>query len=84
MASFIWSKGMTITIDIPRAAESAVAEDAARGGVAIGELVRQLIEERYAGSPPRDDWERLLLSGGVATGASLSDEETSREHIYED
>lgn len=33
---------------------------------------------------PRDDWERLLLSIGVDTGVSLTDEQCSRECIYED
>jgi hypothetical protein len=75
---------MTVTLDIPRAAEPGLADDAARTGLAVPDLIQKLIEERYAPIVPQDDWERLLWSGGIAIGAALTDEQLGREYIYED
>lgn len=43
----------------------------------------------YTGEPtddlkPRDAWEALVLGIGVETGVALTDEQVSREIIYED
>ena len=34
--------------------------------------------------PPRDDWERELRSIAVDCGVSLTDEQVSRESLYDD
>jgi hypothetical protein len=37
-----------------------------------------------ADPPARDEWEAKLMSIGVWTGVVLSDEQVSRDSIYED
>ncbi len=42
------------------------------------------VDYRTTLPPPRDDWERELRSIGVPCGVSLTDEQVSRESLYED
>lgn len=42
------------------------------------------IDYRDTLPPPRDDWERELRSIGVPCGISLTDEQVSRDALYDD
>jgi hypothetical protein len=42
------------------------------------------VDYRATLPPPRDDWERELRSIGVPCGVSLTDEQVSRESLYDD
>jgi hypothetical protein len=70
--------------------EKVVTEQADRTGKTPEEIVqdalrRELLPDfRQQLPPPRDEWERLLRSVAVPTGISLTDEQVSREGIYED
>ena len=70
--------------------EKAIREQADRTGKTPDEIVhdvlrRELLPDyRSELPPPRDEWERTLRSIAVPTGISLTDEQVSRESIYED
>ena len=42
------------------------------------------LDDRDALLPPRDDWERELRSIAVDCGVSLTDEQVSRDSLYDD
>jgi len=42
------------------------------------------VDYRAALPPPRDDWERDLRSIAVDCGVSLTDEQVSRDSLYDD
>ncbi len=42
------------------------------------------IDYRDTQPPPRDDWERELRNIGIPCGVSLTNEQLSREVMYED
>jgi hypothetical protein len=42
------------------------------------------IDYRATLPPPRDDWERQLRSIAVDCGVSLTDEQVSRDSLYDD
>ena len=42
------------------------------------------IDYRDTMPPPRNDWERLLRSAGSPCGVSLTDDQVSRESLYDD
>ena len=82
---------ITLTPDV----ENALAEQARRQGTTPEQIVLDTLREKLAAVSgemgeskgkddiePRDDWEKLVLGVGVATGVSLSDEATSRETVY--
>lgn len=81
---------ITLTPEIERAlAEQARAQAIAPETLALDSLREKFVSDRQPASgpdliEPRDDWERLVASIGVDTGVSLTDEQTSREVIYED
>jgi hypothetical protein len=70
--------------------EKVVSEQAQRSGRTAEEVVdealrRELLPDyREKLPPPRDEWERKLRSIGVPTGVALTDEQLTRESIYED
>lgn len=66
--------------------EEALIEEAKRLGVDPEELARKVLSEhlrRTAPLQPRDDWERGLLEAARPWGVSFSDEELSRERLYD-
>jgi hypothetical protein len=70
--------------------EKIVKEQAHRMGKTAEEVVRETLRRglmpdyRDQLPPPRDDWERRLRELGRPTGVSLTNEQLSRENIYED
>ena len=70
--------------------EKVVKDQADRTGKTPEEIVhdalrRELLPDyRQQLPPPRDEWERKLRSIAIPTGVSLTDEQVSRESIYED
>lgn len=70
--------------------ERLIKERAERSGQPADQIVNDALRRQFLPRviedlpPPRDEWERRLRSIGVATGVSLTDEQVSRECIYED
>jgi hypothetical protein len=56
---------MTITVDVPKASEGRLLQEAQQAGLAVPEFVLRLIDECLPAH---------LNSGGLETGLSLSDE----------
>jgi hypothetical protein len=79
-----------MTITISEDVERALKERAAKLGTTPDELANQALKREFlrgetaAAQPPHDDWEQILLSIPVETGVALTDEQVSRECIYED
>jgi hypothetical protein len=80
---------ITLTPDI----EAAVADQARRQGTSPESLALDSLREKFVERQvhqsvpviePRDEWERMLASIAVDTGVSLTDEQLSREVMYED
>ena len=78
---------ITLTPEI----EQGVTERAKELGTTPERLVLDKLREEFAPvdyrdslPPPRDDWERDLRSIGTPCGVSLTDEQVSREALYED
>lgn len=67
--------------------EAVLSEQAQRRGVAPEVLALDALREHFlpASDPlePRDEWERRLLSMAKDCGVSLTDEQLSREQMYE-
>jgi hypothetical protein len=77
---------MVITLD--PALEAALNERARKQGVTPEALVVKALRERFLPPPPppiepRDEWERRLLSVASDCGVSLSNEDLSRENLYD-
>jgi hypothetical protein len=70
--------------------EKVVKAQAERTGKTPEEVVDEALRrgllphDRDQSPPPTDEWEALLRSIPVRTGVSLTDEQVSRESIYED
>jgi hypothetical protein len=76
---------LTLSEDVERALRSRAAElGKTPDQLAEDAIRRQLQLPASVEPPPRDDWERLLLSIPAQTGVSLTDEQVSREVLYED
>lgn len=80
---------ITLTPDI----EAAVAEQARQQGKTLEGLVIEAVLEKLALTSegtkgydlkPRDEWERRILGIGIDAGVSLTDEQLTREAMYED
>ena len=77
---------ITLTPDI----ELMLTKEAKQKGITLEELaltkMRLLLrlDDRDALLPPRDDWERELRSIAVDCGVSLTDEQVSRDSLYDD
>jgi hypothetical protein len=76
-----------VVITIGPDLEAALREAARRKGVDAEALALDALRERFLtpASPiqPQDEWERRLLGLALDCGASLSDEDLSRENLYE-
>ena len=70
--------------------EKVVKEHAERTGKSAEEVVEETLRRgllpdyRDQLPPPRDEWERRLRSIGRPAGVSLTNEQLSRENLYED
>jgi hypothetical protein len=79
-----------MTITLSAEVERVLKERAAQLGTSPDELANQTLRRELSSQtvdslpPPRDEWERILMSIPVETGVALTDEEVSRECIYED
>jgi hypothetical protein len=79
-----------MTITLSEEVERALKARAAKRGTSPDELANQTLKRELlshptdAGLQPKDEWEKLLLSVPLQTGVSLTDEQVSREAIYED
>jgi hypothetical protein len=79
-----------MTITLSEEVERALKERAAKLGTSPDALANQTLKRELLGQsidsqpPPRDEWERILMSIPVETGVVLTDEQVSRESIYED
>jgi len=72
---------MTITLDVPQSTQMRLEEQAREAGLALPDFVLRIITERVSAD---DEWLQTLSSGHIDAGVSLSDEQTSRETIYQD
>jgi hypothetical protein len=67
--------------------EAVLSEQARRRGVAPEVLALDALREHFlpASGPlePRDEWERRLLGMATDCGVSLTNEQLSREEMYE-
>jgi hypothetical protein len=66
--------------------ESALNDAAAKQGIAPEVLAVNILRKRFLAAAtlqPRDDWERLLLSAASDCGVSLTNEQLSREVMYD-
>ncbi len=75
---------MVVTLD-PKL-EAALKEQANRKGVAPEELALGVLREHLLPAnplEPRDEWERGLLAAARPWGVSLSDEDLSRDNLYD-
>ena len=79
-----------MTITLTPEIEQILTQEAEKTGttleaVALAKLLMPApIDYRITLPPPRDDWERELRSIGVPCGVSLTDEQVSRESLYDD
>ncbi len=77
---------ITLTPDIERM----LAQEAQKKGTTLEALaltklrVPAPVDYRDSLPPPHDDWERELRSIGIPCEVSLTDEQVSRESLYED
>jgi hypothetical protein len=76
-----------MVLTLPPQLEAVLNEQARRRGVAPEVLALDALRERFlpVSDPlePRDEWERRLLEMGTDCGVSLTDEQLSREEMYE-
>jgi hypothetical protein len=67
--------------------EAALSEQGGRRGMAPEVLALDALREHFipASNPlqPRDEWERRLLEAATDCGVSLTNEQLSREEMYE-
>ncbi len=67
--------------------EAVLSEQAQRRGVAPEIAALDALREHFLPESdplePRDEWERRLLEMGTDCGVSLTDEQLSREEMYE-
>lgn len=84
---------MTITIDLPPEKEQRLRDMAQRAGVPVEEYVLDLVDKQAPAAPvpelpePRDEWEEWLINFAKRhppVERHLTDEDLSRENIYED
>jgi predicted transcriptional regulator len=77
----------SLVINLPPELAGSLQELARQTGITPEDLVVEALRDRLGWKPaviePRDEWERLLLQIGTPCGVSLSDEDLSRERIYE-
>ena len=82
-----------MTITLTPEIEQALTEQAHKQGTTPENLALAALREKYALSDPplaqssqlepRDEWERLIFSIGIDCGVSLSNEDLSRENLYD-
>jgi hypothetical protein len=67
--------------------EAVVSEQARRRGMAPETLALDALREHFLPASallePRDEWERRLREAATDCGVSLTDEQLSREQMYE-
>lgn len=65
--------------------EAAIGEAARRRGVPAEELAVDTLRKQFAPPPiePRDEWERQLFGLARNYGVTLTDEQLSREEMYD-
>ena len=66
--------------------EAAISDAARRQGVTAEKLAADTLRKQFTPPPPfepRDEWERQLLSLGTNCGVSLTNEQLSREEMYD-
>lgn len=79
-----------MTITLTPEIEQILTEEAKKTGttpeaLALAKLLTPApVDYRATLPPPRDEWERKLRSVGVPCGVSLTDEQVSRESLYDD
>ena len=76
-----------MVIELDADLERALAEAAARDGVAPQSLAAEILRESLALRGvlvPRDEWERRLLAIAVDCGVSLPPEALTSDGLYED
>jgi hypothetical protein len=77
-----------MTIELEPAVESALRDQARERGVSAETLAAETIRDRFRPPSrpaiiPQDEWEQQLLALGVDCGVSLTDEQLTRESLYE-
>ena len=69
------------------ALEAALKAQAQKEGIAPEDLAIKTLSEKFKAREwpiePRDEWERGLLSIAIDCGVSLTNEQLSREHMYD-
>ena len=73
---------MTITI-VPELAAAITKAAEEKGATPEGLVLRLLWQHFRPKLEPRDEWERRLFSLATDCGVSLSDEQLSRDHMYD-
>jgi hypothetical protein len=71
-----------VSITLPPQLEALLTAQARGRGVAPESLAVELLQQRLQPAT-REDWERRLAAAGSDCGVSLSDEQVSREGIYD-
>ena len=76
-----------MTIQLPPDLGLSLSQWAAQQGISAEEAALRVLREHLRGKTydftPRDEWERKLLAIGVDCGVSLTDEQLSRDHMYD-
>jgi hypothetical protein len=76
-----------MVINLDSELEAALAERAMREGVSPQDLALRILREqvrpRTELPEPRDEWERRLLAIATDCGVSLTNEQLSRETMYD-
>lgn len=76
-----------MTLTLPPPLEAALTEQARRKGVTPEALALDVLQRNIAPvSPPvpQDEWERRLFEAAIDCGVSLTNEQLSREVMYDD
>ena len=75
-----------MVLTLPAPLEAALTDQARRKGVTPEALALDVLRQHIVPiSPPvpQDEWERGLLALGIDCGVSLTDEQLSREAMYD-
>ncbi len=72
-----------MTLDLSEPLASILSARAEQKGMTSEVFTVDLLTKLLVPPEPRDEWERRVFSMGVETGASLTNEQLSREVIYD-
>lgn len=72
-----------MTITISNEVEAMLREKAAQAGKTPDQLAEETLRQALLDETP-DDWDHRVRTLPVQTGVSLTDEQLSRENLYED